>query len=368
MKNIPPCYNSPKQPAECVTHSSGTRGKISLCGKNGFALIATLWVMAILGVMAASIAFEAQCESKAGAWSAKSRRADSLARAGVHLTAGLIREHAADKSHSLHDKWFSNPSLYREVKFDKGYYTILRHAPVTNPKESARGSLFDEENRDPRYGLDDEESRLNINSIDFYQLCRLPEVSETLAADIILYITEQKEALKKINHRRRDEGLPEIKNGPETVAFPVRRISELLKVKGIDKRMLFGTRGGAAGLDEYLTCYSSGKVNINTAAPEILRAIGFNEQQAEFITEYRWGKIEGFSSVDEALGMLGINDGYLKNMLSVSSKNFLINCEAGFHPDRPEKRIRARLTVGKKRMRFTMWESEAVKQNTLKDI
>ncbi|OEU68784.1 MAG: hypothetical protein BA863_06585 [Desulfovibrio sp. S3730MH75] len=337
-------------------------------GKSGFALIATLWVMTVLGVMAASLAFEAQCESKAGAWSVKSRRTYNLARAGVHITAGLVREHALDKTHSLHDKWFSNPARYRQVKFDKGYYSILRHDSDLSLDKSAHSDLFNEETRNPRYGLDDEESRLNINVLDFYQLCRLPEVSEILAADIILYVTEQKDALKKINYRRRDEGLPEIKDAPELVTLPVRRIAELLKVKGMTKEMLFGTKGMPGGLAQYLTCYSTGKVNINTASPEVFRAIGFNEQQVRFFSEYRWGKTDGFASVDEALSMIGINDGYLNNMLSASSRNFRINCVAGFSPDKPEERIRARLTVGKNNMRFTMWESEAVAAKSPQEI
>lgn len=336
--------------------------------ESGFALIATLWVMAILGVIGASLAFEAQCESKAEAWAVKTRRAYNLARAGVHMTAGLVREHYADKSHSLHDKWISGPDNYRQVKFDNGYYTILRRGQESMTGQDSSGSMLDEKTREPRFGLDDEESRLNINTLFFEQIARLPEVSKTLAADIVQFIADRKKEFERTNLKRRDEGLPEITDRDGLVTMPVRNIADLLEVKGMTEKILYGPPDNPGGIALLLTCFSSGKVNINTASPEVLRILGFTEQNVNFITEYRWGKREGFTSVDEVTTMLGIKSAELQKMLATTSANFRINCIAGFSPDKMEERIQARLSVGSEKMRFTAWESETLGLKPAKDI
>ena len=336
--------------------------------ESGFALITTLWVMAILGVMAASLAFEAQCETRIEAWTMQSRRAYNLARAGVHLTAGLIRNHARDTSHNLYDKWFSGPANYKDAQFGPGYYSILRNALEPGSPGTGRPGLFARDDHDPEYGLVDEESMFNINVIDFYQLCRIPGISEIMAADIILYIDDKKKDLEEKNDNRRKAGLPEIVDEPGLSTLPVQRLDELLAVEGVTRKLLYGTPESPGGLSRYLTCFSSGKVNINTAAPDVLRAIGFNEQHIKVFTEYRRGKWDGFTSVQAALDLVGIDSGYLNHILSVTSKNFRITCQAGFTPDKPEERITARLTLGDEGMRFTLWEATAVAgQNRIGD-
>lgn len=326
-------------------------------GRNGFALITTLWVMAILGVMAASISFEAQCESRIESWSLKKRRAYNLARAGVHMTAGLIRQHARDASHNLHDKWFSGPAKYKNARFGRGYYSIVRSDSVPKNPASRRASLFSDDDLSPEFGLRDEESKLNVNVIDFYQLCRLPGLTEPLAAGILHYRAQQQKALEEKNARRGQDGLPEIEDEDDLVTLPVRRLSELLEVEGMTEELLFGTPKAPGGLSRLLTCFSSGKTNINTAPPEILRALGLNQQQVKVVTEYRRGKSDGFTSVDETLNLIDTPAGSLKRILAVTSRNFRINCIAGFIPDAPEEYIAARLTLGKEDMRFTLWES-----------
>lgn len=54
---------------------------------------------------------------------------------------------------------------------------------------------------------------------------------------------------------------------------PVQFIEELLLVKGITPALLYGSEG-KRGLSQYITVYGDdGKINLNTAAPELLQAI-----------------------------------------------------------------------------------------------
>ena len=70
---------------------------------------------------------------------------------------------------------------------------------------------------------------------------------------------------------------------------PVPVIEDLLKVKGIDRALLFG-HGEKKGLADFLTVYGTdGKININTAEPELIKAMApqLSEETVLTLDEYR---------------------------------------------------------------------------------
>ncbi|NDV27658.1 general secretion pathway protein GspK [Desulfovibrio sp. JC010] len=321
-------------------------GHKQIAKQRGFVLVVTLWIMAILGVMAASFTYEALCETKVESWSSQDSRAYNLARGGIHRTAGLIRKHARDSVHSITDKWFSGESFYREVKFGPGYYSIVR--PGTKDSKKSKNVPLE-------YGLVDEESRLNINVATMDQLQGFPNVSNVLASNIILYRTK-----KKSKSSRKTTASVALAKG--LVDGPIRTVDELLQVKGMTTEILYGTPEGKKGIAPYLTCYSSGKVNINTAGKEVLHAVGFTTRQVEALLAYRLSGWKGFASVDAAFSVLGAasQKSRMAHLLGVQSKNFKMVCLAGFEPGKPVERITARVSAGKDQLRFTRWESESL--------
>lgn len=70
---------------------------------------------------------------------------------------------------------------------------------------------------------------------------------------------------------------------------PLASIEELLLVKGMTGEILYGTEE-KKGLIHYLTIYSSedGKININTASPEVLQSLSddIDENEAQAIVDY----------------------------------------------------------------------------------
>ncbi|MDK2957095.1 MAG: hypothetical protein PWQ57_2591 [Desulfovibrionales bacterium] len=379
-------------------------------GEAGFALIITLWVMGILGVMASTFAFQTECETKVEHWSAQSRQAYNLARAGVHRTAGLIREHARDQYHSITAGWFSGAEEFHDVSFGPGYYSIVRQDFVPKGAGAVTEALSPlEKDEGGKYGLVDEESLLNINAASMSQLQGFPDVSNVLAANIILFITKKKEALKKEKNQQKqqDEGDVQEKG---LVDGPIRKVEELLQVKGMTKEIFYGSPGEQDGLADCLTCFSSGKVNINTAKPAVLHAIGFTKQQVQALMDFRMAGWKGFASVDAAMQAIatgattpsgpaanpggaapgdstpsassgatpsaspaaasapsgspgapaGSEPAGLSDLLTVTSKNFRMTCLAGFTKGKPVHRITARLTLDDNAMRFTMWRSQAL--------
>jgi general secretion pathway protein K len=84
------------------------------------------------------------------------------------------------------------------------------------------------------------------------------------------------------------QGLPSpyhCKNGP------LDSLDELLLVKGMTKEILYGT-AEKKGLIHYLTIYSDGKININTASAEVLQSLSVHDaiitkNLAQAIIDYR---------------------------------------------------------------------------------
>lgn len=331
-------------------------GQKHISDQQGFVLVVTLWVMAILGVMAASFSYEALCETKVESWSSQDRRAYNLARGGIHMAAGIIRKHARDPVHSITDKWFSGETFYKDMKFGPGYYSIVRpesaESKTDNTDSNGMGS---KKVVSPQYGLVDEESRLNINVATMDQLQGFPNVSNVLASNIILYRTK-----KKSRSSRKTTASVAMAKG--LVDGPIRSLDELLQVKGMTREILYGSSDGKEGIAPHLTCFSSGKVNINTAGKEVLHAIGFTTKQVEALLAYRLSGWKGFASVDAVFGVLGSasQKSRIAPALAVQSKNFSMTCLAGFSAGKPVERIRARVSVGKEQLRFTRWESESL--------
>ncbi len=70
---------------------------------------------------------------------------------------------------------------------------------------------------------------------------------------------------------------------------PLLDLSELLMVKGIDNKMYYGKNDEyPVGLKDIFTVFSGGKINVNTAPPEILSALA-DGIDGETIAEYRKG-------------------------------------------------------------------------------
>jgi len=72
---------------------------------------------------------------------------------------------------------------------------------------------------------------------------------------------------------------------------PLEFLEELLRVKGVTRKLFFGTKENP-GISNYLTTHGDGKININTADPLVLRALSdqINREMVEKMLAYREGK------------------------------------------------------------------------------
>jgi type II secretory pathway component PulK len=140
------------------------------------------------------------------------------------------------------------------------------------------------------YRLTDEGARLNLNKARRDDLDRLLEgvgVEKTDRDVIIDSIQDWRDPNEE--HRL---------NGAESdyyLALPVPyrsknadfdSVDELLLVRGVTRELLYG-QAQTPGLAEYLTVFGTGAINVNTASPVVLRALGYAPAEVDLIVGRR---------------------------------------------------------------------------------
>ena len=112
------------------------------------------------------------------------------------------------------------------------------------------------------YALTDESARINLNTASEEVLARLPGLNPLLAANIV--------------HASR----------------PFAAAEQVLLVEGVTPKVWEQCR-------DYLTVYSDGKVNVNTASAEVLQVLGFDEDLAHAVMDVRAGPDRAAGTEDD---------------------------------------------------------------------
>ncbi len=320
--------------------------------QRGFVLIVTLWVLVILGVLLSNLSYQVRVEAAVERWALNRSQLRWAARGAVHAAAARVREHLKDEFHSPAAEWWSDEGLYREQAFGEASVSLLR---------PAYGG-------EPAYGLDDQESRLNINVAHPDHLMGFPGVSSVLAEAIVLFRLERQEALEEDAEESGRQTAPEPtgeaqdeSDSNELVAGPIRSLRELLVVEGVTEELLFDAHEERPPLASLLTTLSSGKVNINSASEPVLKAIGLGEEAVAAILERRQEEETAFRSVDDVLGMLdpAMNPKKrtrLEALLAVRSSTFRFKAEATLPQRKRALVLEALLSSGDEALAFVRWQ------------
>lgn len=269
--------------------------------KKGFALILTLWVLAILSVLLLTFLRLVGTSTKASSYLSKDVQASALARGGLKRVAlellpreklGKGEELAAIKGERL-GTWLVDPADW-SVK------------QVQDKKEI--GALDE-------YVLCEitaEDAKLPADKMTREMYAKLPQVSPVLAETIITAAKAGKagpEALKEPKEAAPPRSGKEIEEAGEGL----KAIEQLLLVAGVTGKVYDGTEE-EPGLQDLLTLYSDGKIYINGARREVIRAIpGVDEQLATELAA-RIGKAGAFERVEEVKNVLGVTPAIYKSL------------------------------------------------------
>lgn len=198
-------------------------------------------------------------------------------------------------------------------------------------KELGRGKFI--------YSIVDEESKININTVSRELLTALPGIMPETAKNIY----ESK---------------------------PFSLIEEILLLEGITDEEFSSFR-------DFITVYSDGKVNINTAGAEILRILGLEEDLIEIIERFRKGDDDELASEDDRIfkstgsilsdlreftilspeqsqQIIGLLS---KNLLTVQSENLRVDIQTEVD-NKPNKKFSVVLKQSEEEMRVVRWEEK----------
>lgn len=244
--------------------------------RRGMVLIFALWVLGILTVLAVSVAAGIRQKILLVARLDERSRMDQLLEAAVKKTAGYIHQQMetsdfeftlAVKSSLLNNSnELANIPLGRDSA-GVGYV-------------NTQGAL--------RWGVVDEESKINVNKTDPLTLRNLLELvlsmneedASALARELLdwrLY------GEGELNGFYSQDYYTNLQEPYPKKSANYESIEELLLVKGMTKPIY-------TKLINYLTVYGDGAVNINTAPKEVLEALGLSEALVDKVLAVRRGR------------------------------------------------------------------------------
>jgi general secretion pathway protein K len=240
--------------------------------RRGFALIAVLLVLAIVGVIGAEFAYSMRLEATSVRTYKDMLIAAHLAEAAVEQA---VREIAGDVAFAVTDD-DGSLTFYNRDRM------ALKRLPRTNVPLGV-GQFT--------YRVTDEEARLNLNAATPERVDRLLQALgiDKIERDVI------NDSLQDWRDANEDHRL----NGAESDDFylelllPYRSknasldsITELLQVKGVTPAIYHGT-AEKPGLAAFVTVKSPGQVNLNTAPCVVLKALALGEAECTAVDQTR---------------------------------------------------------------------------------
>lgn len=257
----------------------------------GAVLIIVLWVLSLLTALGVGLSYRVGLDAKRASAVNGKIQAGALSSAAIQrLMFELDKD---DQGYdALTDSWSNDANLYNGYRLETGSYTVSFER--TNPSDPSQ--------RITVYGAQDEESRINVNTASKEMLERLfkwagysPDLAET-----VLDWTDADGNTRFHGAEAYDYASGDRPYMPSNGKMLM--LEELLLVKGIRPEIY-------EKIAPFLTVYGEGRVNINTAGPEVLEILGFSPELIQKIMRYRRG-------LDDMEGTE--DDGVFRSMARVS--------------------------------------------------
>lgn len=200
-----------------------------------------------------------------------------IAEAGVQRAmAELRKKDDTPETDTLNEAWSTNAPLFKNVPVGPGQFTV--------------GYDYSEgETLQRRYGLQDEESKINLNTAAVETIANLFQLTAHLSYDeavaLAYNIIDWRDADSFYQHPQygaEDDDYDGLKRPYEAKDKEFEIPEELLLVQGMTQEIFNGAR-------DFITVYGDGKVNINTAPREVLFALGMTEKLVDDILSFRQG-------------------------------------------------------------------------------
>lgn len=304
----------------------------------GSILILTLWSICTLSVLAVALSYQVRQKIMLIKRLDERSSLRLIADAGLKTAIVELMKENLKNYDALQDSWSNNPFVFKGININVGTCDICYNNYSGQAKEKIK------------FGLVDEERKININKADLAVLERLfkfvldfDEIdAQELAASIVDWRDGDSELSIPLGSAE-DSDYRNTRYPYEAKDAAFETLEEVKLVKGMDSAAFEKVK-------DYITIYGSGKVNINTASKEVLLALGLSESIVNRIISFRSGEdlIAGTADdnvFDEPGGIAAkfslyarLSDSELAGLsavtersLSTSSQNFTARCVARKH-------------------------------------
>lgn len=247
--------------------------------KNGAILITTLWILAVLSVLAIGIGFRVSIEARLSKYNMDRLKAEYCAKAGILKAQEMLSKNSKD-------------------------YDSIRECGITLPIDKDIKSVFTERLGDGAFevsydeegvnycGMMDEERKININKADEPLLVSLlGKGNEDAAASIMNW----RGAARMPGRGAWDDDYKSLTPPYECKHANFSCIEELMLVKEMTPELF-------ESIKDYITVYGDdGKININTATKRVMLACGLGENLVANIINIRNGSDKIAGTKDDGL-------------------------------------------------------------------
>jgi general secretion pathway protein K len=261
----------------------GNQKSAILNRKSGSALVVVMWILMIIALIVGMFAFEMQLESRMISLQRKRFKADQLALAGVEMAkAMLVFE---EEENTTGEKIiYEDPYLNQAVK-------ISEALPINYSEPFGDGEIT--------VKIDYEEGRLNIRTLGtdgwrmLFEQAGIPNTRWDSMLDCLLDWQDEND-LHQLNGAESDDPFYR-RRGYECKNAPVDTVDELLLIKNWGEEVLYGTPADLEtdtpirGIAGQLTTWGQGKINPNSASPEVLNGLSISDGMIDAILEIRRG-------------------------------------------------------------------------------
>lgn len=259
-----------------------------IANNRGSILILVLWSLSLLTIFALYLGFGARQKIVMVKLMDTRRRLHFIAEAGVkQAILELKKRDKTIKVDALSDPWSNSIGKFKDVRLGTGRFTVSYvHLDI---KSGAR--LV-------RYGITDEERKININKAPRKVVRNLFEVigldkmeAQSLSAAIVDWRDKDSELSVPLGSAE-DRYYRNLDKPYEAKDDDFEILEELLLVRDMTREIF-------DKIKDFITIYGEGKININTASAEVLLAFGVRRSVVDKILSFRHGKDEIEATPDD---------------------------------------------------------------------
>lgn len=288
-------------------------------GQKGVALVLTLLILTLLVVAGLELNRAVRVEANLAGNFRDLTQAHYIAQSGVESARALIQEDEPSYD-ALEEKWaqFEFLAYLSLMLFNEGRFS---------------GQIVDESAKFNPNGLIDPYG--NVDQKKKNQLERLLNLlgHDPGVIDAILDWLDPDDQKRPLGAEK--EYYTAQKNPYAPKNGPLDSLGELLLVKGMDSPTFYGTEE-KEGLGNYLTIYSEGKININTANLPVLTSLSpkVDQAMAQAVLDYRNKK--PFRKTEELRSLPGWDSVYpqISSEITVRSDYFSLELQGNFREAR----------------------------------